>query len=166
MANTKKMDAVESVEITEKKAVNVLDLLLGSDCGKIQTPFKDVEISRLSEAFGAPFIVRCMALTPNEYEDVQDAAINIQGKDVDLDMNLLQNLTVIESVRFVNVDEAGNTSTGGLLLKSTDLMSKFKAPTPKELCRALFLSGEVSNMYNIISALSGFSDQAVKEVKN
>lgn len=63
MMTTKKTENVENVEITEKKAVNVLDLLLGSDCGKIQTPFKDVEISRLSEAFGSPFIVRCILVT-------------------------------------------------------------------------------------------------------
>ena len=52
-----------------------------------------------------------------------------------------------------------SVGTGGLV-------SRFKAPTPKELCRKLFLSGEVANMYNAITKLSGFSETAVKELKN
>ena len=147
---------VEVTETVEKEAVNVLDLLLGSDLGTIKQPYKDVEITRLSEALGAPFVVRCEALTPDTYEDVQENAITIKGKDVDLDMNTLQMLTVIE----------GNRVAAGLLLKNKDLLSRFKAPTPKELCRKLFLSGEVANMYNAITKLSGFSETAVKELKN
>lgn len=157
---------VEVTETVEKEAVNVLDLLLGSDLGTIKQPYKDVEITRLSEALGAPFVVRCEALTPDTYEDVQENAITIKGKDVDLDMNTLQMLTVIEGVKATAVDENGNRVAAGLLLKNKDLLSRFKAPTPKELCRKLFLSGEVANMYNAITKLSGFSETAVKELKN
>lgn len=71
---------VEVTETVEKEAVNVLDLLLGSDLGTIKQPYKDVEITRLSEALGAPFVVRCEALTPDTYEDVQENAITIKGK--------------------------------------------------------------------------------------
>lgn len=51
----KKNTEVENVEVTEtveKEAVNVLDLLLGSDLGTIKQPHKDMEITRLSEALG------------------------------------------------------------------------------------------------------------------
>ena len=157
----KKNTEVENVEVTEtveKEAVNVLDLLLGSDLGTIKQPHKDMEITRLSEALGAPFVVRCEALSPDTYEEVQENAIKINGKDVDLDMNKLQMLTVIEGVKA--------TAGDGLLLKNKELLSRFKAPTPKELCRKLFLSGEVANMYNAITKLSGFSETAVKELKN
>lgn len=168
---TKKVVDMENVEVTEnaveeKAAVNVLDLLLGADVGAIKQPYKDMEITRLSEVLGTPFIVRCEALKPDVYEEVQENAISIKGKDVDLDMNNLQILTVIEGVKAVVTDENGERRASGLILKNTDLMSKFKAPTPKELCRKLFLSGEVANMYNAITALSGFSDDAVKELKN
>ena len=91
----KKNTEVENVEVTEtveKEAVNVLDLLLGSDLGTIKQPHKDMEITRLSEALGAPFVVRCEALSPDTYEEVQENAIKINGKDVDLDMNKLQML--------------------------------------------------------------------------
>lgn len=81
-------------------------------------------------------------------------------------MNKLQMLTVIEGVKATAVDENGNRVADGLLLKNKELLSRFKAPTPKELCRKLFLSGEVANMYNAITKLSGFSETAVKELKN
>ena len=145
------------VEKQAKEAINVLDLLLGSDIGTIKQPQKEVEINRLSDLFGAPFIVVCEAITPEKYEEVQDLAVVVKGKDVDLDMNLLQAFIVIEGVR----DQGGK-----LLFKNKELMTKFKAPTPKELCRKLLLSGEITSLYKHISDLSGFGDDAVSEIKN
>ena len=84
-------------------------------------------------------------------------ALSVQGKDVDLDVNLLQIFVTIEGV----VDDSGK-----LLFKNTELMSKFKAQTPKELVRKLLLSGEIASVHSTISELSGFGDDAVKEVKN
>ena len=155
---TKKTVEYTGAEVKEtREAVNVLDLLLGSDIGEIKLPTKDVEIVRLSEVYGKPFIITCKALSPEKYEEVQDMAVNVTGKDVDLDVNLLQTFVVIEGV----VD-----GTGKPMLKNKDLMAKFKAQTPKELARKIFLSGEVANLYGEISQLSGFGDNAVKEVKN
>lgn len=161
MATTKKKSeytGAEEIEVQEpKKAVNILDLLLGSDIGKISLPTKQLEITRLSDLFGSPFIITCRALSPEKYEEVQDMALTMKGKDVDVDVPLLQVFTVIEGV----IDDAGKP-----LLKNKDLLSKFKAQTPKELVRILFLSGEISNIYSEIAQLSGFGEDAVKEVKN
>jgi hypothetical protein len=125
-----------------------------------------MEISRLSEAFGVPFVVRCEALTPDKYEELQEISVTIKGKDVDMDVNTFQTFSVIEGVKATVTDENGERKAAGLLLKNKDLMSKFKAQTPKELCKILFLSGEVSTLYKTISELSGFSETAVKELKN
>jgi hypothetical protein len=160
MANVKKntTEYTGADEVREtKEAVNILDLLLGSDIGEIKLPTKQVEITRLSEVYGKPFVVTCKALSPEKYEEVQDMALAVNGKDVDIDVNLLQTFAVIEGV----VDE-----TGKPMLKNKDLMSKFKAQTPKELVKKIFLSGEVTSMYSEIARLSGFGDEAVKEVKN
>ena len=158
MAVKKITEYTGAEEVKETKAaVNVLDLLLGSDIGKIDLPTKKIEITRLTEIFGSPFIITCKALSPEKYEEVQDMALDVSGKDVDLDVNLLQLFTTIEGV----VDEADKP-----LLKNKDLMSKFKAQTPKELVRKLFLSGEIANIYGTISELSGFGNEAIKEVKN
>lgn len=152
-----KEEMVEETVKVVKQAVNVLELLLGADTGKIALPTKDVEITRLTEVFEAPFVVTCKALTPEKYEEVQDMALVIKGKEVDVDYNLIQILAVIEGV----VDP-----TGKPLLKNKELMAKFKASTPKELCNTLFLSGEIANLYEEISNLTGFGGNAVKEVKN
>lgn len=156
MATKKATECAEEIMET-REAVNILDLLLGSDIGEIKLPTKQVEITRLTETYGNPFIVTCKALTPERYEEVQDMAVNVQGKDVDLDVSLLQLFVVIEGV----VDDAGKS-----LFKNKDLMAKFKAQTPKELVRKIFLSGEITNVYTEIAKLSGFGDDAVKEVKN
>jgi hypothetical protein len=155
----KKAEYTGAVEETveKKSAVNVMDLLLGSDIGEIKLPTKQVEVVRLSNLYGAPFIVTCKALSPDKYEEVQDMALDVNGKDVDLDVNLLQLFVVIEGVC---------DTTEKPMFKNKDLMAKFKANTPKELVRKLLLSGEIANLYGEISQLSGFGEEAVKEVKN
>jgi hypothetical protein len=160
MANIKKLTTEytgEEEAQETREAVNILDLLLGSDIGEIKLPTKKVEITRLSKLYGTPFEITCRALSPDKYEEVQEMAIKVQGKDVDLDINLLQLFVVIEGV----VDEAGKP-----MMKNKELMKKFKAQTPKELTRKIFLSGEITNIYGEISELSGFGDEAIKEVKN
>ena len=156
--NTKKIideQVEETVEV--KEAVNVLDLLLGSDIGMIKLPTKEMEISRLSGVYGAPFIITVSALSPDRYEEVQDMAISVKGKDADIEISLLQVLVVIEGVM---------DSNGKPMFKNKDLISKFKASTPKELVRKLLLSGEIANIYGEIAELSGFGEGSVKEVKN
>ena len=88
MANTTKKITDEQVEeqVQAKEAVNVLDLLLGSDIGEIKLPTKEMEITRLSEVFGSPFIITISALSPDKYEEVQDMAVSINGKDADIEM--------------------------------------------------------------------------------
>lgn len=160
MANQKKAveyTGADEAVVEKKQAVNVMELLLGSDIGEIKLPTKQVEILRLSALYGAPFVVTCKALSPEKYEEVQDMALDVQGKDVDLDVNLLQLFVVLEGV----CDETENP-----MFKNKDLMKKFKAQTPKELVRKILLSGEIANLYGEISQLSGFGDNAVQEVKN
>ena len=159
MATTTKKTMVDQTEeVTEIKAsVNVLDLLLGADIGKIKLPTKTMEIKRLSEVFEAPFIVTVTALSPDKYEAVQDMAISINGKDADIEISLLQVLVVMEGV----VDPSGKP-----IFKNKDLMAKFNAKTPKELVRTILLSGEIAGIYGEIANLSGFGEGSVSEVKN
>lgn len=163
MATTKKEITGETVDTTEeiveeqKEAVNVLDMLLGSDVGEIKLPTKKIEITRLSEAYGVPFILTCRALTPSKFEEVQDMAVSIKGKDADIEVALLQVLVVMEGVMDPN---------GKPMFKNKELMLKFKAPSPKDLVKTILLSGEIAKVYETVSSLSGFGEGAVKEVKN
>ena len=147
-------EAVQAEETEKKEAVNILDLLLGSDVGEIKLPTKEVEITRLSQVYGAPFILTIKAITPAKFEEM---SIDVKGKDANIDITQLQLFTVIEGV----VD-----ATGAPMFKNKELMSKFKVSTPKDLVRAILLSGEIAKIYGEISELAGFGDNAVKEVKN
>jgi hypothetical protein len=170
MANTKKeydsaeenvqdvtTETQEQEEETTKQAVNVLDLLLGADIGEIKLPTKQVEITRLTEVYGSPFILNVRAITPARFEEIQDMSIDVKGKNADIDITLLQIFSVIEGV----VDDSGSP-----MFKNKDLMSKFKVSNPKDLARKILLSGEIAKLYGEISELSGFGDDAIKEVKN
>ena len=84
-------------------------------------------------------------------------ALQVSGKDVDLDLAQLQLFTVMEGV----IDENGNP-----LFKSKELRTKYKVPTPKEVVRKVLLSGEIVAVYTEIAKLTGFDDGAVKQVKN
>ena len=148
-------EAVQAEETEKKEAVNILDLLLGSDVGEIKLPTKEVEITRLSQVYGAPFILTIKAITPAKFEEIQDMSIDVKGKDADIDITQLQLFTVIEGV----VD-----ATGAPMFKNKELMSKFKVSTPKDLVRAILLSGEIAKIYGEISELAGFGDNAVKKL--
>ena len=116
--------------------MNKIDLLLKIDKTKLVRPSKDVEINRLSEALGEPFIVTCQALTADEQEEIQEnVSINTDGvKDPDL-----YNRKVIEY---------------------------FGAATAYDAVKKIFLPGEITSIYNTITKISGFSKDAVKEIKN
>lgn len=160
MATNKKTETVgvDVVEEQAKKApLNVLDALLGSDLNKIELPKKKIELKRLSEIFGAPFHVTVQAVSASKWEELQDMALNIEGKDVDIDTNLLQLFVVMECV----LDD-----TGKQLFKNMEVVKHFDCETPKDLVKKLLLSGEIMSIYTFVSDLSGFGDGSVSEVKN
>lgn len=157
MANAKNVNTEAVAEEVQKEAVNILDLLLGSDVGEIKLPTKEVEITRLTAVYGSPFILNVKALTPEKFEEIQDMSVDVKGKDADIDITQLQLFSVIEGVM---------DPTGAPMFKNKDLMAKFKVSNPKDLVRKILLSGEIAKLYGEISELSGFGDNAVKEVKN
>lgn len=146
-------------EKTQRAPKNAMEMLLGADVGALKLPTKQYEIPRLTAAFGAPFIITLKALSAEKWEEVQDMALNIKGKDVDVDNNLLQTFIVMESTY---EDEEATK----LFFKNKELMAKFNAATPKELVKKILISGEIVNVYGEVSNLSGFGDDAVTEVKN
>lgn len=129
-----------------------MDLLLKLDAKKINRPTKEVEITRLSEVLGEPFLVTCQALTGTEFEELQkNISISASG-EVDLDKNIQVN-TVITGVKDPD-------------LSNQKFIEKFGAINAAEAVSALFLPGEVSSIYATITELSGFGKQSVVEIKN
>ncbi|MBZ9637529.1 phage tail assembly chaperone [Clostridium sp. FP1] len=134
---------------------STLDLLLKSDLTKIQRPTKEVELKRLSEILGDTVIFKCEALDAERFNEIQENALHIneKGEFENINTGEMQIFTILEGVKEPS-------------LKSKDLLEKFGAVTPKELIKKLLLPGEISNLYNIISELSGFNKDTVVEIKN
>lgn len=127
--------------------MNIIDLLLETDVEKLQAKHnKNYEIKRLSKALGEKFIITCYALT---YEQVAHV-VEISNNNIDMKLNTVLETCRIEGKRFNN----------------KELMDKFGVVTPKDLLSKLFLPGELFELYELIRDLSGYSNDAVKEVKN
>ncbi|WP_127506235.1 phage tail assembly chaperone [Paenibacillus humicus] len=131
--------------------MSTLDLLLKIDQSKMVRPTKKVEIPRLSKEAGDKVIFTLQALTHDEQEEISD----ISAGDGEIDQGALRAHTIIKGL----VDPS---------LKSTELLKHFGAATPKDLLLKtnFLLTGEVAILYNEISELSGFSADAVTELKN
>lgn len=132
----------------------MLDLLLSVDTDKIVKPQKQVEIKRLSKIVGEPVVFTCQAITAEDYHEIQEGATRISRKgDIDIDTNEIQAFAILKGV--ANPD-----------LKDKELCQKYNALTPRELIDKLLLAGEIANLYEAISELSGFGEDSVSEIKN
>jgi hypothetical protein len=130
---------------------NTLDLLLNIDKSKLVRPTKEVEIKRLSAIAGEPVVFKIQALTLDEEQEIREIAT--KGDDVN-EVNV-RIFTVLKGV--VSPD-----------LKDSNLLKTYGATTPKELLEKniLLQSGEIAHLYNQISALSGYGEDAVTDIKN
>lgn len=138
-------------------AKNTLDLLLAIDKSKIERPKKKLQLNRLTELAGEPVVFTCQALTMEEQEEIQDMAISFgkRGELEDFSAKAVQIFTLLKGV----VDPE---------LKNAKLLEAYGAKTPKELLEQskFLLPGEVTQLYNVISELSGFGGSSVEELKN
>lgn len=127
--------------------MSIIDLLLETDAEKLQAKHsKNYEIKRLSKVLGEKFIITCYALTHEQVEHIGE----ISKSNKDMKLNAVLEACKIEGKRFNN----------------KELMDKFGVVTPTDLLNKLFLPGELYEIYEIINTLSGYSKDAVREIKN
>ncbi|WP_368490844.1 hypothetical protein [Clostridium sp. BJN0013] len=119
---------------------NKIDLLLKVDKNKLTRPEQEVEIKRLSEILGEPFTVTCQALTADEFKELDGT------KTPNEDM-------VIKGV--IDPD-----------FTNQQVIEYYGAVTAAEAIDAIFLPGEITSLVKVISDLSGFGTDAIKEIKN
>lgn len=131
--------------------MSTLDLLLKLDQSKLKRPTREVEVKRLSSLAGEKVVFICEALTADEMTGIQEMVLDIKGQDVDV--SEMQVLTVLAGVKEPS-------------FKDKNLLDYYNVPTPKELLQKLLLPGEIASLYNNISDLSGYGEDAVQEVKN
>lgn len=153
-------DELEVLE-DEKESPNVLDLLLSADLKKFKVKSQKVEIPRLTEATGVPFIVEVRQIPINLEEDIEERYNKVSytdDGDVEVDSKPMESkkMILIECVYVCDKQ----------LFKQSDLMRKFNAKTPKHLVEKLFTKGEITKIYNAYKEVIGFKKESVKEIKN
>jgi hypothetical protein len=127
--------------------MSIIDLLLETDVEKLQAKHnKNYEIKRLSKVLGEKFVVTCYALTHEQVAHLGE----ISKTNTDMELN-----TILEACRI-----------DGQRLSNKELMDKFGVFTPKDLLNKLFLPGELYSIYKVVNELSGYNNDAVREVKN
>lgn len=107
---------------------------------------KKLEVKRLSELFGEPFIVTCAPISQKQMEYVAENAKTMQEQRVYFILECCK----VEGRKFS--DKAFLDWTGAL--KGEDAVRK------------LFYSGEIYALYSEVSKLSGYGEDAVTELKN
>ena len=133
--------------------MSLIDKLLQMDKAKLmEMPTKELEMPRLSEMLGEEFKVKCKAIDGERYADIQRSAIDLNKKGALRNINLyeMQVLTLIEGV----VEPS---------MKDERLLGYFGVVTPKELVKKLFLAGEIAELSNVITELSGYEKSEEEE---
>lgn len=139
--------------------MNLIDLILSSDIEAIERPSQEVEIKRLSKIYGQKFTLLCKALTYDKYNEIQESNLkyDIATQKIDMDMNNMQIEMVLNGVF--------NVADGTRFFSNKDLQKKFKVYTHKDLIKKLLLGGEIGELANIITNLSGFEGNTVEQVE-
>ncbi len=133
--------------------MSLIDKLLQMDKAKLmEMPAREVEMPRLSEVLEESFKVTCKAIDGERYADIQRSAIDLNKKGALRNINLyeMQVLTLIEGV----VEPS---------MKDERLLGYFGVVTPKELVKKLFLAGEIAELSNVITELSGYEKSEDEE---
>lgn len=126
---------------------NIIDLLLETDVEKLAASNAQAcEVKRLSRALGQPFIVTCKPLTNEQIAHIGE----VSKTNVDMKLNVVIEACRLEDKRFSN----------------KELMDKFKVARPLDLLNKLFLPGEIAKLYDVVNDISGYTRDAVKEIKN
>lgn len=139
--------------------MNIAEALLAVDAGKIRkNRTEKLEVPRLSELTGEPFILELKQIPARRIRELQDMAVDIgsDGKPLKGDMFKVQIGLLCDGIANHDFD-------------NKDVLKKFGAATRKDLFQVLFNAGEVQEISDHISALCGFGKAAtrkVEEVKN
>lgn len=138
--------------------MNLVDALLNADTNVILAEkTEEYEVKRLSEILGERFVLTLKAIPAKRYSEIQTTAINVNNKRKSVDLYKMQMLTLNEGIKEPNLEDP-------------NLMKKFGATTPFDMYEKLFLAGEITDIANKISALSGYNEeekqQNIEEIKN
>ena len=133
----------------------IIDFLMSLDRDKLtEVPTERVRAKRLSEIAGEDVFVTLSALSGDRYAEI--AGGNVRKGEFDYSRVYdMQSLMVAEAVKDPD-------------LKNAELQRHFGAATPRDLARILFPGGEIARLADVVTQLSGYSDDEglVEQVKN
>lgn len=137
--------------------MSLVDKLMAIDTGKFaEEQTAEIPAKRLSAALGESVVIKVKALSGDQYMDITTRLVDKKGNpdfSKGYDVNAL---LVVEGI----IEPS---------LKDKDLQKHFGAATPKELAKILFPGGELTDIANKITELSGFAQtdaDTEEEVKN
>lgn len=126
-----------------------LSLLLSSNTDKFKKPTKEVELTRLTEALGEPFLCTVQAIDMNQFKEI----LRQTGEA----RNAESNIEVAElAVKMGLIDPK---------LTDKELQKHFNAPNYKELMNKMFLTGEIVELSEAIMEISKLNPEEKKEIK-
>ena len=126
--------------------MGILEKLLETNVDKLKEIEKvEREIPRLTKIFEEPFVVTCYPITEEQIKHVME--ISKEG-------NTRANF-VLEGCRL-----EGKKLSDKMVLEWLGVHSGMDA------VKTLFRAGEIQGIYDVINELSGYGDDAVKEIKN
>lgn len=126
-----------------------LSLLLSSSTDKFKKPTKEIEITRLSEALGEPFMCTVQAIDMNQFKEI----LRETGESANAESSM-------EAAQLA-------VKMGLIDPKVTDkeLQKHFAAPNYKELMNKMFLTGEIMELSEAIMEVSKLTPEEKKEIK-
>lgn len=121
--------------------VSAIDLLLRPNAPEVVQARQTAafEVKRLSRDLGAPFVLELRGLSYNQYQDLAGS----RNANVDI---------VLEGVTAPD-------------LRDPRLLAQYKAATPVDVVKAVFLPGEISDIARQIEKLTGFRGDTLKEIQ-
>lgn len=126
-----------------------LSLLLSSNTDKFKKPTKEVELTRLTEALGEPFLCTVQAIDMNQFKEILRQAGEARNAE--------SNIQVAElAVKMGLIDPK---------LTDKELQKHFNAPNYKELMSKMFLTGEIVELSEAIMEISKLNPEEKKEIK-
>ena len=124
---------------------NLLDLIMSADKSSFKRPTKDLKLKRLSELLGGDAVITVRAIGFDRLEELREMNEGVK----------LRLMIVAEGIQNLDLNDKA-------LREFLDVDSKL----PKtEVLKALFLPGEIDDIYLEISKLSGYSGDTVEEIK-
>jgi hypothetical protein len=135
--------------------MSLTEKLLALDAAKYkEKQTAAIEIKRLSELIGEPFIVKVQEVDSDRMQEIQAMLFDKKGRYDVSQARKVNKLVVLEGVLEPN-------------LKDDKLQKHFGAATPKDLVEILFKGIELTTVADKIAEISGFIEaEAEEEIKN